>query len=151
MIKLKNKPTTFLIAAPLLGIGILTGVGYALYILIGSFFGLESIGLGAIIYIPAIMLYAIQIIFYTVLGWFLLQRIYQWSVPAIIISTIACPLVLLLIWVSIASQFGYVVDLSSPVGIGLLIFLMLTPLIMGAIAYYDIHYRLPKIRDSDRI
>lgn len=146
MINLKNKPTTFLIATLLLGMGILMGVGYVLYILIGSFFIFTGAGPEIIIYVPAILLYVIQILFYVVLAWLLLQRIYRWSIPAIIISTIACPLALLMIMASIANQLGYTVDLSSPVGVGLLIFLSLTPLAMGVIAYNDIRYRLPKIK-----
>lgn len=146
MINLRNKPTTFLIAVSLLGIGMLMGIGYVMYILVGSFFALESAGLGAIIYIPAVILYILQIIFYIILGWFLLQRIYRWSIPAIIVSTIACPIALVVIMASIGNQFEYSIDLSTPVGAGLLTFLLLTPLIMGAVAYNDIRYRLPKIK-----
>lgn len=124
----------------------LMGVGYVLYILIGSFVVFTSAGPATIIYAPAFILYIAQIIFYIVLGWFLLQRIYRWSIPAIIVSTIACPLALLMIMASIANQFRYAVDLSSPVGVGTLIFLSLTPLAMGVIAYNDIRYRLPKIK-----
>lgn len=147
MITLKNKPTTFLVAALLLGIGMLAGVGYVFYILIGSLFAFKDAGPATIIYVPAVILYVIQIIFYVVLAWLLLQRIYRWSVPAIIVSTIACPLALLMIVASVGNWLGYAIDLSSPAGVGLLIFLSLTPLIMGVIAYYDIRYRLPKIKD----
>lgn len=145
MINLKNKPITFSIAVSLLGMGMLVAVGFVIYMLSSSFFALKGAGLGAVIYVPAVTLYIVQIVFYVVLGWFLLQRIYRWSIPAIIVSTIACPIALLVIMASIANQFGYAVDLSSPIGVGLLIFLLLTPLIMGVIAYNDIHYRLPRI------
>lgn len=123
----------------------LIGAGYVVFILIGSFFGLADAGLGAIVYGSAIILYVIQIIFYIVLGWLLLQYIYRWSRLAIILSTIACPLALLIIVSSISNQFGYTVDLSHPIGIGILIFFALTPLAMGVVAYNDIRYRLPNI------
>lgn len=146
MINLKNKPITFSIATLLLGIGMLMGIGYVVYIFIGSLFVFTGAGPEIIIYVPAIILYAIQILFYVVLAGFLLQRIYRWSVPAIIVSTIACPLALLMTVASIANWLGYTIDLSGPVGVGLLVFLLLTPLIMGVIAYNDIRYRLPKIK-----
>ena len=123
------------------------GIGYAIYIFVGSFFAFKGTGLETIIYVPAIILYIIQILFYVVLAWFLLLHIYRWSVPAIIASTIACPLALLMIMTSIANWFGHTIDLSNPVGVGILIFLLLTPLAMGVIAYNDIRYRLPKIKE----
>ncbi|MDN5274710.1 MAG: hypothetical protein JWP06_611 [Candidatus Saccharibacteria bacterium] len=145
MISLKNKPTTLFIAALILGIGMLTGVGYVVYTLVGSFFVFKYAGLGIIIGVPAILLYIGQIIFYIVLGYLLLRSIYKWSVPAIIASTIISPLILVVIIASIASQSDHIVDFSSPVGVGLLIFFLLTPLAMGVVAYNDIRYRLPKI------
>jgi hypothetical protein len=145
MITVKNKPTTLLIATPILGVGMLIGLGYVLYILVGSFLALKSAGLEIFIGISAMLLYVVQIVLYIVISFFLLRGIYRWSRAAIIASTVASPLALVVVVASIANQFGYVVDLSSPVGIGLLIFFLLTPLIMGVIAYNDIHYRLPKV------
>lgn len=148
MINLKNKPTTFLVAALLLGAGMLMAVVYVINILVVSSSAAKGAGLGVVVYGPAVTAYVIQIIFYIAVGWLLLRLIYRWSKPAIIISTIVCPVALLIIMASIANQFGYTVDLSSPVGVGLLIFLLLTPLLMGAVAYNDIRYRLPKIRNQ---
>lgn len=148
MIDVKNKPTTFLIATLLLGAGMLMAIVHVVGILVGSSSVANDAGIGVVIYGPAVMAYVIQIIFYVTVGWLLLRLIYRWSKPAIIISTIVCPVALSIIMASIANQFGYTVDLSSPVGVGLLIFLLLTPLLMGAVAYNDIRYRLPKIRNQ---
>lgn len=120
--------------------------GYVVYIGIGLFFALKNAGLEIIITVPAALLYLTQIVAYILLGYFLLRSISRWSVAAIVASTIVSPLALAMVAAFIAHQFAYTVDLSNPVGVGILIFFLLTPLIMGTIAYNDIRYRLPKVK-----
>lgn len=146
MINLKDKPTTLYVAAPVLGIGILMGIGYIVYVLIQSFSTIKGIDIGSIFSVPIILFYLLQIIVYLVLGYFLLRGIYNWSTAAIVINVIISPLVLAIVMATITNQSAYIVDFSTTSGVGTLIFFLLTPLILGVIAYNDLHYRLPKIK-----
>lgn len=122
------------------------GTGYAVYTLIVSISALKDTGLEDIIIVPALLLYLAQIIAYLVIGYFLLRGIYHWSAVAIIANTIASPIVLAIILATFTNRFDAIVDFSTPVGIGILLFFLLAPLVLGVIAYNDLRYRLPKIK-----
>jgi len=117
------------------------GISYIIYMLIASIFTSQGLGLELIVLVPALLFYILQIIFYLVLGYFLLRGIYRWSNVAIVLSVVIGPLVLVVITSSIASIFHQTLDASSPAGIGLLIFFLLTPLMTAVVAYNDIRYR----------
>ena len=145
MINLKDKPTTLFVAGPILSIGILMGIGYVIYTLIGSIFAFKGLGLELIVLVPAMLFYVVQIIFYLALGYFLLRGIYRWSNVAIVLGVIVGPLVLVIVVSFIAGKFEQSLDASTPIGIGLLIFFLLTPLVMATVAYNDIRYRKPSL------
>lgn len=148
MINLKNKPITLFVAGPILGVGMLLAIGYVLYAIVQSFSALKDIGLVSFVSVAFILFYLLQIVAYMVGGYFLLRGIYRWSAAAIILNAIVTPIVLAIVLTMVANQFSYVINLSKPLGVGILSFFLLMPLILGAIAYNDLHYRLPKVTGS---
>lgn len=148
---IKDKPITLFVAGLPLGLGIIIGVGMLLYTLVGPFIIVANDGSGmtalALISVaPFLLLYALQVAVFIVIGFLLLKGVYNWSSPSIIMSAIASPIVYIGCFATIALQFNYVINASTPVGIIFLCSFALTPLITGAIAYNDIRYRLPKIK-----
>lgn len=141
MISLKNKPLTLFIAGPILGLGIILGVGYALYAIVKSLLSLNEAGLAVFVLAPLFMVFLLQVIAYLTLCFFLLRAMYKWSTIGIILSAFVSPVAFLAIVSLIPVQTDLFLDFSSPLGIGVLIFFLLASFTLLVVAYNDVRYR----------
>ena len=148
-LNLQNKPITLFTAGAVIGLNIVASIGVILYALASFAMYVASKeakvmgGLGLVVATPLLLYTIVQAAVVIVVGYVLLKGIYRWSSPSIIIGATLASFALITLFAAAASQFGAA---SSPVGIGLLCFFAMTPLVMGVIAYNDLRYRLPKIK-----
>lgn len=148
-LNLHNKPITLFTAGAVIGLNIVASIGVILYALavpvmfIASGQAQGPGGLAIIVMAPLLLYTIAQAAVVIVVGYVLLKGIYRWSSPSIIMSAVLSSFAFITLFAAAASQYGAT---SSPVGIGLLCFFAMTPLVMGVIAYNDLRYRLPKIK-----
>jgi hypothetical protein len=107
--------------------------------------------LSVVVLAPFLAIYAAQIGVWLVALWFVLRSAAQWSKSGIILAAIISPVLILVCWSLVGNLFGYTTDLQTTSGIIEICIIGLLPVIYGAIAYNDIHYRLPRfLADSPR-
>ena len=141
MITLKNKPTTLFIAAPILGLGLILGAGYVVYMVIHGLINSDKVGLAVVYLVPLFLFGLFQAIAYLAVGFFILRSIYNWSSVGIILNVFVTPIAFLMVAALVGAHFGLFVDFSSPFGIGALLFFFLGSFALAVIGYNDIKYR----------
>ena len=150
----KGKPTTFLIAAPLFMFSILAGIGYVAALVVAYIISVPaSDGLTVVaapVLVGLLAYVAVQVFLGIFIARTLIKGMYNWSKNSIAASSVLSPLIF---WVGVAvvcSNNDMTLDLNTSLGISMVCVFSLSFVLMGAVAYNDIKYRLPSLLNKTR-